>query len=1259
MPFKMTQIATLLTALLASASLMAAQTPKHNTAHKKGLNRYIVQLQDAPVALYQGALSGFPATSAKALKRQDMGSEAVKKYQGYLKQRQAQIQQKAASLGVDEPHAQFQHAINALVLTLNAKQLAALGKEPGIKSIEQVTLDPLHTDSGPRWIGAETLWNGPLGESPYQGEGIVIGILDTGINTDHPSFADIGADGYNHINPYGSGVYKGDCRTKPGLCNDKLVGVYSYPAITGQYDDYAPGTPRDGEDHNGHGSHVAATAAGNVLNNTPLLDVEGNPTPGFVFPHMSGVAPHANIISYQVCYPGEDDAVGFSGCPTDLVIRAIDQAIQDQVDVINHSIGAGSESPWTGAKGVAFLSAREAGIMVANSAGNDGPDAGTLSSNAAAPWVMTVAAYSHDRSYSSKTIGSFSGGVNPPQTITGESKTGAITADIVYAGDFANPNDPTGDSGQCIQPFPAGTFNGQIVVCDRGDIARVDKGRHVKAGGAGGFVLTNISGGDSNLVADNHVLPAIQISAQDGNALKSWLASGSDHRATISASQVQSNPELANITAGFSSRGPNFDLLDVISPSIAAPGVEIWAAYADDQPEGFKEVSDPADFAFLDGTSMASPHVAGAAALLKQARPNWTIAEIQSALMLTANQQTFKEDGSTASDYFDMGSGMVDVGKAVQSGLVMNISMAQYRAANPATGGDPSALNMPSIAQSQCFGTCRWTRTFKATQSGNWQLSAQNDSGLDFNISPSSFNLSVGQQQTVTISLDTNNATPDQWHFANIRLSGASQTLNMPVAVIPTGGKLPQQVVIEAKRNADSYQIQGLQTLSTDNLELEVFGLGASINETGELAEDSSGDDVFDDLNDGVATHLFTVPAGSKRLITEITETTSTDLDIWLGRDSNGDGIAQENELLASSAESTAFEKIDLLAPQAGSYWLLVQNWQAGNSGSDSYTLARTLVNSRSQNMAAQGPSQVSHHQPFDVLMHWDQALSFGDVRYAVLELTDNQSRFGQIKVDLVRVENDVRLSSDKTGRIAAGEQARFFVNVDANNSHQNRQYELVVTLPQGLSLVADSASPGSIVDGQQIKWSLLQRANDSSNAQFTLSAVADESLSAGPLQVTLSSSITDNPFTGEEVSQLQTDLQVEGAPEVFINGSKQATLSGTEGSRLTLPGEVSDPNNDNLQLVWQQTAGPTVSLSDTQSARPSITLPSVTADTDLSFRLTATDTADLSDSATVTVTVLNQTTSTPVNNGGGGGGSLSWWWLLLLALGVRRRPLR
>ncbi len=391
------------------------------------------------------------------------------------------------------------------------------------------------TDRGPEFIGAKKVWAGNAYTNlPYKGEGIVVGMLDSGVNTDHPSFAGLGSDGFAPLNPLGAGHYLGDCATGASVCNNKLIGVWSWPAIT---DSYAGIRPPSGEDYNGHGSHTASTAAGNIVNNAPLLgsvlgDGDGTPT-GFVFSQVSGVAPHANIIAYQVCFPT-------GGCPDEAILLAVDQAIQDGVDVINFSIGGTERYPWTDALALAFLSAREAGIALASAAGNAGPNFYTMSHSA--PWYLQVAASTHDRvlDIPQKQLALSGGKTTPPAFVSDPSSTFGGVSQAGKTGQLVDAAS-VGDA-LCANPFPPGTFtSSKIVVCKRGDVARLAKANNVMAGGAGGFVLVNAGYPDDedDLAEDVYPLPGVQLHSWDGQSLQAWMADGgSTHTMTISPTTI-------------------------------------------------------------------------------------------------------------------------------------------------------------------------------------------------------------------------------------------------------------------------------------------------------------------------------------------------------------------------------------------------------------------------------------------------------------------------------------------------------------------------------------------------------------------------------------------------------------------------------------------------------------------------------------------------------------------------------------------------
>ena len=157
---------------------------------------------------------------------------------------------------------------------------------------------------------------------------------------------------------------------------------------------------------------------------------------------------------------------------------------------------------------------------------------------------------------------------------------------------------------------------------------------------------------------------------------------------------------------------------------------------------------------------MSGPHVAGSAALVRAVHPTWTPDNVRSALAMTATPNVKKEDAVTPADWFDMGSGRVQVDLAVQTGLVMDETDANYAAANPDLGGDPRTLNMPSITDDNCVGTCTWTRTVTATKAGTWTAGGATISdGLEITVSPAEFTLAEGESQELTVSINAFNAT--------------------------------------------------------------------------------------------------------------------------------------------------------------------------------------------------------------------------------------------------------------------------------------------------------------------------------------------------------------------------------------------------------------------------------------------------------------------------------------------------------------------
>lgn len=924
---------------------------------------YMVTLEQPPLALYKGNIGNYKATniSVTGQRKLNAKSSQSKAYMSYLKTQQddlLSVASKALKTTL-KPQRRYSAALNGFTLELTAKQAQSLQQIQGVKSVQPTLTYKPHTDRGPTMIKAPDVWGGIFNSTQARGEGIVVGIIDTGIRHDHPSFAEVSpSDGYTHINPLGNGVYLGDCVAQPSLCNSKLIGSYNF--VTDN---------TDPSDENSHGTHVAGTAIGNTLD----FDLGGGNSM-----ELSGVAPRANVISYKIA-DVEGTTVG--GAST----SAIEQAILDGVDVINYSFGSDSVgSPWNDASAMAYLSAREAGIVVMTSAGNSGPLAETVGAPANAPWLTSVAATTHDRgAFPDKGLTSMTGGTTtPPADIVGQSLTGSITASIVYAGDYDN-----GDTNpeQCLTPFPANTFTGQIVLCDRGEIARVEKARNVADGGAGGYILANVSGGATNLADDIYVIPGIHINAADGTSVRDWLTGGgSDHMATITGTNgaVGLDPSAGDIVAGFSSRGPNANPASVLAPSLAAPGVSILAA----------DIL-PVDYGFKNGTSMASPHAAGAAALLVQLQPNWSPAQIHSALATSGSIALAKEDGVTSADSFDIGGGRIDIPSALNAGLTISETGANFRNANPALTSpalEPKELNLPSMADNNCLSNCSWSRTVTAVGGTTWNVNITQPANGTISVSESSFTLAADESISLDIDIDTGNAAQNEWLMGAVTLvptGGGFTSTRLPVVAKNINSSFNGHIELESNEASGSHQFTNVSSIAEANATTTVYASQATV-ETLNLAADSDNSEVYDDLTDGVAFRTISVAAGSQLLVVKTDNSTANDMDLYVGFDENGNGQPDEFEELKSSTSPDANEDIVIDFPVAGTYWIMVQNWQGGTGATDAVDLSYGVVGSTvSSNITLSAPSSLDGTTNFNIDMAWSGLTQSGGKWFGVAAL--------------------------------------------------------------------------------------------------------------------------------------------------------------------------------------------------------------------------------------------------------------------------------
>ncbi len=732
----------------AQETTVAPETARTPALNEAGQAVYIVQLEGSPLASYRGEIAGLAATSPAVTNanKLDVNSPAAQAYRNYLADNRTAVLNEMAQLtGRDNFNILYTYelAYNGMAIELTPAEAAQIAKLPGVAYVVENFQRYIQTDTTPEFINAWGIWDGTNTVlTGTQGAEIVVGVIDTGINMGSPSFADVGDDGYDHTNPRGQ--FYGWCNPThpsydPGLaCNDKLIGVYSYPD-----------SGNNPIDDNGHGSHTASTAAGNVV-----YDVEYD---GFTFDEIAGMAPHANIIAYDVCTA--------AGCQISSILAALDDTIADQVDVINYSIGGGPTNPWADPDSLAYLAVRDAGIFVATSAGNSGPGPGTVGSPANSPWLTSVGNSTIGRVLAN-TLDVTGPGVVPPELQgiaalrgpDGPEIPADIARDIVFAGDV----DP-GNVRGCAA-FPAGSFTNSIALIQRGDCTFFDKVTNATNAGADAAIIYNNSGGPPIVMGGlaGTTIPSVFVAQTDGEAVVAWVQNETDPTARINTGVERVvNPVWADTVAAGSSRGPNV-VPSFIKPDIAAPGTNILAAV-----EG-----DPNNYSMLSGTSMASPHVAGAAALMRSLYPSWTPAEIQSALMMTSWPDLLKEDSLTPADAFDIGAGRLDLTYAALTGLVLDETTANFEAADPGMGGDPTALNLASLANPSCVGQCTWTRTFSSVLStpATYTITFDVPVSMTMTADPAVFTINPGATQVVEFTADVSDMPVDVYAFGTIML---------------------------------------------------------------------------------------------------------------------------------------------------------------------------------------------------------------------------------------------------------------------------------------------------------------------------------------------------------------------------------------------------------------------------------------------------------------------------------------------------------
>jgi len=999
-----------------AAALIALLLPVTGLAFKADVvpNYYIVELEGAPSLRFEGGpvmqLSAGESRLSKSMSATapelrpgqgfDASDAAVRVYSAHLDRERASVLGMAESgLGrTIEPMHVYRHVINGFSAHLSAEEAEWLSRQAGVKSIEPVQMYQLLDDAGPQWIGANRIWSEQFGTPvANRGEGMVLGLIDSGINWESNYFNDT-PEGFVMTNPRGE--FFGLCSDPEVECNNKIIGVY----------DFTSGDEK-GRDDDGHGSHVGSTAVGSPITLTRDF---GLASP--VLFSSSGVAPRASVISYKVCEGGDpSDPNDQGGCPSAALVAALEQAVIDQVDVINFSIGSREGTatpPWAGfgqssSDRESLLSLRSAGIVPVVAAGNSGPADTTISAPGNVPWVLAVANATHDRLLGGS-LDDLSGGVGSAPFIAGAGLNDeGVIRPIVHASDFGNALCGTGEAElgpSCSSntgesnPFPPGTFNGEIVVCDRGVYGRVEKGANLLAAGAGGMILANTAAQGASTTQEEHCLPTLHIDSLSGDELRQWLAVGSNHQGRISATSRVINSDFGGALANSSGRGPVSGAPNLMKPNLTAPGSNILGAGADG----------PDSAGFLSGTSMASPHVAGAALLLRHAFPDWSADAVISALETTADAEVVTTSDGSPARVIDGGAGGVRVDRAARIGLYLPVTEAEFLAADPREGGDPGTLNLAGVVSTACPGTCSFERRLRALTSGTWTVTTEG--GLDIAVSPASFSLQAGQEVTLLIDVLAGSVANGAWGRGAVILEPASpslETQRLTVGVRVGASELPQSIALTTDTDRGRLAVDLGVLPELPEAQFPSSALVRPARDELLLTTDPSNDDPFDG-SEGLALKLLDIEAGALMLRAETRSDQAPDVDLFVGEDLNGNGLAEEDELVCFSISVDSDESCRVSLPGAGRWWILVQNWTgSGGINGDAIQLDWAIL--ETQNDSSFGVNGPGRHAdgPLDVQLFVDQpALRREEIWWAAFGIgsqPEQPTDLGVIAVSLTR----------------------------------------------------------------------------------------------------------------------------------------------------------------------------------------------------------------------------------------------------------------
>jgi subtilisin family serine protease len=743
-------------------------------------DRWIVRLNDPPLAQARGISPGFVAMALATAPngKLQIDSPAAQQYRAALEQQQTTLfsQIQRALPGARLQH-RYQIVFNGLSVALpgvaaNAA-MARLKAMPGVAAVyPEQRYQMSMFDSIPQ-IGADKLWaSRPIGGQQNAGKGIKIAIIDSGIKIDNPFFNPAGFS-------YPPGYPKGDtAHTTPKVIAARAYFRPDLPPLAGEE------TPEPGPTASSHGTHVAGTAAG-VANTSAtirgLTEV------------ISGVAPRAYLMNYKVFYENDSPFSGQSFTTESLA--AFEDAVADDADVINNSWGGRPDvDPRFDPIAIAAEAAVDAGVTVIFASGNDGPNPSTAGSPGFSDKLISVGATT-----TAKTISSGYADVTAPEGVPdalkqlryGIAAFGPPIVDTVFGPAPYLPVVALGLPSLACDPLPEGSLSGQVALIERGTCAFSLKVYNAQQAGASAAIIYNSEAGGEALIqmaagdrAGDVTIPSISLPHSVGLAMIDWYSKN------VGAARVQIDPrprvvdQAPDVMAAFSSRGPTFQ--HSLKPDVVAPGVNILSS-------GFAEgegLQQHLGFGIVSGTSMAAPHVTGAAALLKQIHPSWSPADIKSALMSTAATEVWlDQDHTQPASVLDRGAGRIQLDRAASPGLLFDRPALSFGNLSAAPG-QPAHATLTVSARNSSGQRATYTITTQHSGPGDFGVS----------VSAPSITLAPGAVARFDVSIDLPSGAAPGDYAGQVDLQGPggdAARLHLPLwARLTSAERNPSKVLL-------------------------------------------------------------------------------------------------------------------------------------------------------------------------------------------------------------------------------------------------------------------------------------------------------------------------------------------------------------------------------------------------------------------------------------------------------------------------------